>query len=282
MRNQSEVALLNGCMYMLQVHQIVSSSGQHYSWLTLNTVFTVISLSLTCFVMYSIFRTGQFVRSPFMIIFIYACLNDLLFAFVGQLKYSTICLGIELPCYVYVIFYFFTEFTHLQAVNLLLLIAYARYIYAKHFTDVKSRITSRSVHIAAMVTTLYAIIISFAPIIPFIVERYRIYMVAKLLNSVFMALAIATIFLCYLKGLKHILLRMGNRQVQRNLTVAGQKYFVSMLTIISMILLLHVPYTLSTIIETTFVYTGNYNIPLWCKYYPVRYSAYRNYIRRDI
>ena len=224
-------------MYMLQVHWIVSSTGQNYSWFAINTVFTVISLSLTCFVMYSMFKTEQFTRSPFMTIFIHACLNDLLFALMGQLKHSTIHFGTELPCYVYVIFYFLTEFAHLQAVNLLLLIAYARYIYAKHVTDVKSRITKRRVHIAAMITTMYAISISFLPIVPFIVQRYSMYMVGKLLSSVFMAVAIAIIFVCYLKGFKHIQLRMVDREKQRNLTLAGQKYFVSMLTIMCMILL---------------------------------------------
>ena len=202
-----------------------------------------------------------------MIIFIYACLNDLLFTSMGQLKYITTHIDIEMPCYVYVIFYFLTEFAHLQAINLVLLIAYARYIYAKHVTDVKSRITKRGVHISVIVTKLYAMIISFAPIVPFLVKRYSLYMVGKLLNAVFMGVAIALIFVCYLRGFKHIQLRMVDRQVQRNLTLAGQKYFVSMVTIIAMILLLHVPYTLSTIVETTFVYSGNRSIPLWSKFY---------------
>ena len=72
MRNESEVVLFDGCTCMLQAHQIVSSTGQLYSWFAVNTVFTIISVALTCFVMYSIFRTEQFTRSPIMAIFIYA------------------------------------------------------------------------------------------------------------------------------------------------------------------------------------------------------------------
>ena len=112
MANKNEVALFNSCVYMLQVHQAVSFTGKHHSWFAANTTFTAISVILTCFVMYSMFQTKQVFRSPLMPLFIYVCLNDLLFALMGELKYSIIHFDIDIPCYVFVIFYFFTEFAH--------------------------------------------------------------------------------------------------------------------------------------------------------------------------
>ena len=267
MGNKSEAALLNSCRYMLQVHQTIFPVGQTNAWFALNTTFTVFSLILTFSVMFSLFKPNQMQNSPLKIVFVYACFNDLLFALMGQLKYSTSCYTVQIPCYVYVVFLFFTEFAHSQAVNLLLINAYARFIYAKYVTDVKSRINIRRVKIALIITSLYTLLHIFAPIIPFIVKHYSLYMVGKLINAILMTLVIILIFSCYLKGFKCIQFRRLDRHMECYLNLAGRKYFFSMVSIMSMIFLLHFPYTLSTIMETVFVYTGNHSIPPWCKYY---------------
>ena len=106
MANKSELSLVNGWMYMLQVDQAVSLAGQHYSRFAASTFLNAIRLTLTCFVIYTMFKIKHFFRSQLMTIFIYVCLNDLLFALMGELKYSIIHFDIDIPCYVFVIFYF--------------------------------------------------------------------------------------------------------------------------------------------------------------------------------
>ena len=113
----------NSCRYFLQVYQAVSELGNMTFFSTLNISFTFFSISLACFVIFSLFATKQLKRSPIMMLFLYACLNDILFAAMGQIYYTLQFHSFTMHCQLLVIVVFITKFTHTLALNIMLLIA---------------------------------------------------------------------------------------------------------------------------------------------------------------
>ena len=258
------------CTYFLQIYRFVLSVEHASFWLALNALFTVISIFLACFVIYSLVKTKQIYRSPLMILFLYACLNDILFASLGLAKYSLQFYGVHVKCYIYALVVYFAQFSHSLALDIMLLVAYGRYLYAKYVFDVTRRITIKRVNISVVCTLLVTFLHAGIPNISFITKNKNSYMLGQFIYALKMAAVTVIIITFYFRGYQAMRERNHHERTQNNISRGERMFFLTMVTVCIMIIIMHLPYTLSTVMETIFVYTNNQSkIPYWCKYYHV-------------
>ena len=81
--------------------------------------------------------------------------------------------GVSVPCYIYALVVYFAEFSRSLVLNIMLLVAYGRYFYAKYVFDVTRRITINGVNISAVCAVLVTIRHAGIPNISFIIKNKK-------------------------------------------------------------------------------------------------------------